>query len=988
MSASGQNQELLASGQNEEVLASSDHPVSILESLKTNTAPEDDDEEVEDDFQEDDQLWEDDQWDDQDSQIVDPEGEEADRLEDDQNGKYSDEEDEGLDSEEVNFNENVLEDEARLAVRNKRGRRFERIEFSNRLTDEFKLLMGEANLAVAKGDRKTAINICLEIIRNIPESPAPYETLSVIFEEENDLYKSLQYGLVSAHLWPRDPLKWYGLAQKCIELNDKENEKVCMSKALRYSHLIRDKGFIEDVISYFVKPGSTSEDDLSEETAIKLAIGYRKLIKISSESDKDDLISMVENFENRCSNDSKKEEFWAKTYVCLIETHPNLATLEKIIKVCKLYLAGKHYSRIPGFLVLSEYVAVEYVRNELDTTKSIQDQAQERLEQLQTAAQEAATVILADSKHFKVRHQNCPQIIRAALVAALIYLDQDSSNVEELLGPLLAGENIESLAEELALVADAYFNTRNSDAAMPIYKLMSTTCCPDDSRTLVQLGLSYEDLGEWEEAVRCYEKVLSLDDSNETAKLRLFCLQQEHMAEHGDKFTVNIHADLSTVKELSSRPDVVKLSYHRSNELISSGDYPAALEEGYKVIKTALFESIEVMQSKSQTKLPLTGEVLRGSNTSSSAYNLLCHVTRQKLGHNRSHCELYRDMLTREEWYDWYVDMLACCMSQNQIEQGFVLCLAALSSRLIDISSTTKDMQIHSLYLAGVLNQRDYISENIGALLYANPDMPGIWNIFYSIKHRLPQYRLHRLGVRWLHKNRSAFNGLFLNMQNSYSSRHYKAAIAFFRQLLGQRPRDSTIYFYLSLFYLHYSCSKGLEFVSRRHEMAVQAIACILMYHQLRGPSQETYFNIGRCYHHLGLFHFAIQYYNKVLLTPPSVPKDVQAQIDKMNKSLARNREKSGDLTSTQTKSAENPDAPQNRDDGPAEDQSGSTKNHNTDKTNSIHENDPLSSDTAVVVQLSDIDLTHEAVFNMCQIYEACGSEHLARQLMYQYAVV
>ena len=45
----------------------------------------------------------------------------------------TDEEDEGLDSEEVNFNEMVLEDEARLAVRNKRGRRFERIEFSNRL---------------------------------------------------------------------------------------------------------------------------------------------------------------------------------------------------------------------------------------------------------------------------------------------------------------------------------------------------------------------------------------------------------------------------------------------------------------------------------------------------------------------------------------------------------------------------------------------------------------------------------------------------------------------------------------------------------------------------------------------------------------------------------------------------------------------------------------------------------------------------------------
>ena len=42
----------------------------------------------------------------------------------------------------------------------------------------------------------------------------------------------------------------YGLAQKCTDLNDKENEKICMSKALRYSHLIKDKGFIEDVIRW------------------------------------------------------------------------------------------------------------------------------------------------------------------------------------------------------------------------------------------------------------------------------------------------------------------------------------------------------------------------------------------------------------------------------------------------------------------------------------------------------------------------------------------------------------------------------------------------------------------------------------------------------------------------------------------------------------------------------------------------------------------
>ena len=52
-------------------------------------------------------------------------------------------------------------------------------------------------------------------------------------------------------------------------------------------------------------------------------------------------------------------------------------------------------------------------------------------------------------------------------------------------------------------------------------------------------------------------------------------------------------------------------------------------------------------------------------------------------------------MLTREEWYDWYVDMLACCMAENRLQHGFILCLAALASRVIDVLHTVKDMQIH-----------------------------------------------------------------------------------------------------------------------------------------------------------------------------------------------------------------------------------------------------------------------------------------------------
>ena len=45
-----------------------------------------------------------------------------------------------------------------------------------------------------------------------------------------------------------------------------------------------------------MKPG---EEDLSEDVAIKLALGYRKLIKISKDGEQDELIALLESFENK-----------------------------------------------------------------------------------------------------------------------------------------------------------------------------------------------------------------------------------------------------------------------------------------------------------------------------------------------------------------------------------------------------------------------------------------------------------------------------------------------------------------------------------------------------------------------------------------------------------------------------------------------------------------------------------------------------------------
>lgn len=66
--------------------------------------------------------------------------------------------------------------------------------------------------------------------------------------------------------------------------------------------------------------------------------------------------------------------------------------------------------------------------------------------------------------------------------------------------------------------------------------------------TWLRCGECCDELGSWQEAVKMFEFVLSLDPNNAVAKLKLFALQQEHMLNNEKEFSVNIHDDSSNVK--------------------------------------------------------------------------------------------------------------------------------------------------------------------------------------------------------------------------------------------------------------------------------------------------------------------------------------------------------------------------------------------------------------------------------------------------------
>lgn len=58
----------------------------------------------------------------------------------------------------------------------------------------------------------------------------PFSTLTMIYEDNNDMEKALQFGLIAAHLNPSDCDEWVRLAEMSLEQDNIRQAIVCYSK--------------------------------------------------------------------------------------------------------------------------------------------------------------------------------------------------------------------------------------------------------------------------------------------------------------------------------------------------------------------------------------------------------------------------------------------------------------------------------------------------------------------------------------------------------------------------------------------------------------------------------------------------------------------------------------------------------------------------------------------------------------------------------------
>ena len=90
----------------------------------------------------------------------------------------------------------------------------------------------------------------------------------------------------------------------------------------------------------------------------------------------------------------------------------------------------------------------------------------------------------------------------------------------------------------------------------------------------------------------------------------------------------------------------------------------------------------------------------------------------------------------------------------------------------------------------------------------------------------------------------------------------------YFLRAFALDPENAVIKLSLGLGYIHHAFRRQAD---NRHQLLTQGIALLLEYHEDRkqvgnkSEQQESWYNLGRAYHLVGLSHLAVPYYEKCL---------------------------------------------------------------------------------------------------------------------------
>ncbi|KAJ8252810.1 hypothetical protein GJAV_G00205870 [Gymnothorax javanicus] len=728
-------------------------------------------------------------------------------------------------------------------------------------------LMGEANIRYARGDKEDAITMCMEIIRQAPLAYEPFSTLAMIYEDLGDMEKSLQFGLIAAHLNPSNCEEWVKLAEMSLEQDNIKQAILCYSKAIKYS---------SNNVRYLWERSSLYEQIGEHKLAMD---GYRRLLCLLPPTDGEHFMQLSRDMAKSYYETSDLQAAIGVMEEAL-SRHPDLVSHECVNMAAELYIANRQHKK--ALQVLVQFCGIVMERDESKREPSEEAVAQAGESVPEESAEEEKPTETTEAEVLRVQiPDDTPVDLRIKMMVCLI-----NQHMYKPLDPMLTAlmeQSPEELGDLYLDVAEAFLEEGEYASALP---LLSALVC-SERYNLAVVWLRHAEclkaLGHMEGAVRSYSKVLEMVPLHLEARLTLSTLQQQlGRPDQALQALEPMHDPETLAQDSSAAQQELKLLLHRSTLLNSQGRQ----EDYVNTVLTMLSMLLKVAMNRAHVSLV-------SSSRSGEKRLYLVKVSRDKVLDTDDQEAAYLDVLgktnvlSKDDWWQLLLRTVhVLCEIQRYAEAELLVDSALEYFSFYD--DRVKRKELEYLGLSATILDHNYRKayDYIRLMLINRVDRPQLWNIFNQITIHSQDVRHHRFCLRLLLKNPDNHALYVLNGHNGFVSGSFKHALGQYMQAFRSRPDEPLYNLCIGLTFFHMTSQK---FVMKRHPLLLQGFSFLMKYSELRAHSQESLYNIGRALQQLGLAHLAIHYYQQALNTPPPSLEGIEDDQVDLRREIAFN---------------------------------------------------------------------------------------------------
>ncbi|XP_066140376.1 general transcription factor 3C polypeptide 3 [Euwallacea fornicatus] len=678
-------------------------------------------------------------------------------------------------------------------------------KIASKLPPSIRGLMGEANLRFARGEVELAKKMCFEVIRQAPEAYEPYLTLAQMYENHN-VKKYKGFLMLAAYLHPSDSDIWSRLAEVEILDNQISAAVVCYSKAIRSN---------PHNIELHIKRINLIKEKLPQRTK-QIQLLRLNLAKVLPKSKHSQILAVC--------TEIAKAHYEAKNYIRAIEA----------LKICLMRIP-EHTSQDVLNMMLELLLISERYSECLDIFTQFCGF------QFDLSISDDMSIII----HHFIMPENVHLDIKTKFIVCLINL-QSYHLIEGLIHSMLEKDDVEVSGAMYFEIAEALMNLHLYKEALAL--LLPLVKSKNYSLAAIWLkhGETLSKLNMYDQAIDAYQTVISLAPNHVEVLYPLaMLLLKQNRKEEALKV---LSQDFSTGKlHVAVLVEQMKL-------LKQIGD----LENYWKCCEMLLSRHCIIFKDYDELRV-----ILNATNRDKWQKLARLRMIKGDVDDLDSVLESIFEPTVDDE-YKIFLDILKFAFEQKAYSELQKFSFMGLTSKRFGQYFP----EIYVIACYACIFTKDYYHAYLITrhLLIQHPDNYKAWNFFsITANHTQETIKVTRFFESAVAKSRMPVAYTDLLRANHYCS------VALFPQCLSyflndyKDTQNSYSAFMIGMVMLQQYCQRKPTPINKK-TLVEMVTYLFLNYAKIRSKNaqQEVYYNLGRMYQQIGVFHLAEHFYKLV----------------------------------------------------------------------------------------------------------------------------